>query len=147
MICPNCGHEFTVGGLTDKQLAQANAKVDAMLGASLKMKYPHRDKIPDQYLGLCDVYCEATGQHPTKRELNLWLMDFSDLMDANVTPALLRQAWEYSQKEARFIVSHPGALLKTAVGLRSQGHFREKPKQAAANPYAAILENMQRRGE
>jgi hypothetical protein len=109
------------GGLSEKEIEQANAKVTAMIENSKKVKYENRDKIPEQYLPLCDAYVEVTGQKPTKRVLMDWLSAFSDWVGEGLQPQDIRAAHKHATRpDGGFLVGRPGSLTNTAVALKSK---------------------------
>ncbi|HEY6018615.1 MAG TPA: hypothetical protein VIY48_01620 [Candidatus Paceibacterota bacterium] len=99
------------GALTPEELAQANAKVDAMIEAGRKAKYVNRELIPEIYLPLCDVFVELTGLKPTKRVINDWIASFSDWLSEGIQPNHVRQA----HAKANFTVTRPGSLTGVAA--------------------------------
>jgi hypothetical protein len=108
-------------GLTEKEKEQANAKVAAMIDNAKKVKYENRDKVPEQYLPLCDAYVELTGQKPTKRVLMDWLSAFSDWIGEGLQPKDIRVAYQHATRpDGGFLVGRPGSLTNTAVALRSK---------------------------
>ena len=110
-----------MGGLTEKELQQANDKVDFMISSQRKFKYTNRDKIPVPYLDFADVYNELTGQEPTKRIIQDWLMTFSEWQNENLAVNDIREAYRYANRpEGGFIVARPGSLTNTAVAFRSK---------------------------
>jgi hypothetical protein len=115
------GNPLLSGGLSEKELKQANAQVDAMIEASKKVKYENRDKIPEPYLVLCDTYVELTQQKPTKRVLMDWLSAFSDWVSEGLQPKDIRAAWQHANRpEGGFLVGRPGSLTNTAVAMKSK---------------------------
>lgn len=109
------------GGLTEKELEQANAKVTAMVENAKRVKYENRDKIPEQYLSFCDTYVELTGQKPTKRVLIDWLGTFSDWISEGLQPKDIQAAYKHATRpDGGFLVGRPGSLTNTAVALRSK---------------------------
>lgn len=109
------------GKLSEKELEQANAKVTAMIANAKKVKYENRDKIPEQYLSLCDVYVELTKQTPTKRVLIDWLSTFSDWISEGLQPKDIRAAHQHANRpDGGFLVGRPGSLTNTAVALKSK---------------------------
>lgn len=109
------------GGLTEEELSQANAMVDAIIGNSKKVKYDNRDLIPEPYLGFCDLYVELTGQKPTKRVLNDWIAGFSDYVSEGLQLKDIRAAYQYATRpEGGFSVVRPSSLTNKAVELKSK---------------------------
>jgi hypothetical protein len=129
------------GGLSEKELSQANAKVDAMIANAKKMKYENRDKIPEPYHALCDAYVELTQQKPSKRVLMDWIATFSDWVSEGLQPQHIRAAYQHANRpDGGFLVGRPGSLTNTAVALKSK---------TAATPQidAAAVEDTRRRIE
>lgn len=111
----------SMGGLSEKDYANANAQVTAMIENAKKVKYENRDKIPEPYLPLCDAYVELTKQAPTKRVLMDWLSAFSDWISEGLQPAHIRAAYQHANRpDGGFLVGRPGSLTNTAVALRSK---------------------------
>lgn len=109
------------GELSEKELSDANAMVAAMVENAKKVKYENRDKIPEQYLSLCDTYVDLTQQKPTKRVLMDWLATFSDWISEGLQPKDIRAAWQHANRpEGGFLVGRPGSLTNTAVALKSK---------------------------
>jgi hypothetical protein len=110
-----------LGGLSEKDLEQANAKVTAMVEASKKVKYENRDKLPEPLLPFSDVYVELTGQKPTKRVLMDWIMTFNDWISEGLQPKDIRAAYQHATRpDGGFLVGRPGSLTNTAVALKSK---------------------------
>ena len=124
-------------GLTDKDYQQANAKVDAMIAQARKVTYQNRDKIPEQYLDYSDVYNEVTGQEPTKRVIQDWMMTFHEWIGEGLQSEHIRNAYEQSQSpKGGFLVNRPGSLTNTAVALKSKPKQAELPHPAPFQPAA-----------
>lgn len=109
--------------LSSKELAQANAQVDAMIEAGRKMKYTNREMIPEVYLPFCDVFVEETGLKPTKRVINDWIASFSDYLSEAISPEHLRQAC----KQANFTVTRPGSLTGLAAAIAAKPASARQP--------------------
>ena len=109
------------GGLSEKDIQQANAKVDAIIANSKKVKYQNRDKLPEPYLVFADLYFELTQQEPTKRVIQDWMLAFEDWKSENLQPAHIRAAWQHANRpDGGFPVGRPGALTNTAVAMKSK---------------------------
>jgi hypothetical protein len=109
------------GGLSEKEIQQANAMVDAMLENAKKMKYENRDKIPETMLTFADAYVDLTKQKPTKRVLHDWIATFSDWMGEGLNVQDIRDAYQYATRpEGGFLVGRPGSLTNTAVALKTK---------------------------
>jgi hypothetical protein len=109
------------GGLSEKEKAQANAQVTAMIENTKKVRYENRDKIPEPLLAFSDVYVELTGQKPTKRVLMDWLSTFSDWIGEGLQPKDIRAAYQHATRpDGGFLVGRPGSLTNTAVALKSK---------------------------
>lgn len=84
-------------------------------------KYEHREKIPETYLWMADLYNELTGQLPTKRVLLDWLQTFEEWKQERLEADHIRLAWQQaSDINKGFPVGRPGALTTTAVSMRSK---------------------------
>lgn len=123
-------NDGNVKTLSQKELDQANAKVDVMVENSRKVKYENREKIPEPYLALCDVYVDLTGQKPNKHVLMDWLGTFSDWVSEGLQPGDIRAAHAHAISPRGFLVVRPGSLTKTAVALRGS---RLRPASAVPN--------------
>lgn len=109
------------GGLSKKELEQANRQVTDMIAHSRKKTYQNRDKIPEPYLAFADLYHELTGQEPTKRAIFDWFATFEDWKQEGLEFQHIRAAWEYANRpEGGFAVGRPGALTNTAVAMKSK---------------------------
>jgi hypothetical protein len=108
-------------GLSEKEKAQANAQVTAMIENAKKVRYENRDKIPEPLLAFSDVYVELTGQKPTKRVIMDWLSTFSDWIGEGLQPKDIRAAYQHATRpDGGFLVGRPGSLTNTAVALKSK---------------------------
>jgi hypothetical protein len=128
------------GGLSEEEIQQANAKVDAMIANSKKVKYQNRDKIPEPYLDFADLYNELTKQEPTKRSIMDWFGTFEDWKSEGLQPEHIRAAWQYANRpEGGFPVGRPGSLTTTAVAMKSK--MLAKPattSEPERDPFEAI---------
>ena len=125
------------GGLTEKEVQQANAQVDAMISNSRKVKYLNRDKIPEPYLMFADLYNELTKQEPTKRSIQEWFMTFEEWKAERLQPEHIRAAWQYANRpEGGFPVGRPGALTNTAVAMKSKSLAQSN--QPTRDPYESL---------
>jgi hypothetical protein len=128
------------GGLSEKEIQQANAKVDAMIANSKKVKYQNRDKIPEPYLDFADLYNELTKQEPTKRSIMDWFGTFEDWKSEGLQSEHIRAAWQYANRpEGGFPVGRPGSLTTTAVAMKSK--MLAKPattSEPERDPFEAI---------
>ena len=125
------------GGLTEKEVQQANAQVDAMIANSRKVKYLNRDKIPEPYLVFADLYNELTKQEPTKRSIQEWFMTFEEWKAERLQPEHIRAAWQYANRpEGGFPVGRPGALTNTAVAMKSKSLAQSN--QPTRDPYESL---------
>ena len=107
--------------LNEKEISQANAKVDAMISNAKKAKYQNRDKIPESYLIFADLYFELTKQEPTKRVIFDWFSTFEDWKAEGLLPPHIRAAWQHANRpDGGFPVGRPGALTNTAVAMKSK---------------------------
>lgn len=104
--------------LSSEEIAEANKKVDAMLEVARKVKYEHRELIPETLVELADVYVEATGQRPSKKSLHDWIATFSEWQGRGASARDLRQALERAgDKKHGFFVVRPGSLTNTLFAL------------------------------
>lgn len=109
------------GGLSEKEIQQANAKVDAMIANSKKVKYQNREKIPEPYLEFADLYHELTDQEPTKRVIQDWFLTFEDWKQEGLQPQHIRAAFQHANRpDGGFPVGRPGALTNTAVAMKTK---------------------------
>ena len=84
-------------------------------------RYQNRDKIPESYLWMSDLYNEMTGQEPTKRVIMDWMQTFEEWKQEHLEAEHLRAAWVAACDESKgFHVGRPGALTVVAVGLKSK---------------------------
>jgi hypothetical protein len=127
-------------GLSEKEIQQANAKVDAMIANSKKAKYQNRDKIPEPYLIFADLYNELTKQEPTKRSIMEWFSTFEDWKSEGLQPEHIRAAWNYANRpEGGFPVGRPSALTNTAVAMKSKMTARSQKSEPVENdPFAGL---------
>jgi hypothetical protein len=121
----------------------ANKKMDAMLKFEQQAHekkqagkgYMHREKIPESYLWMADLYHELTGQEPTKQTLMDWLSTFEEWKQSGLTAESLRGAYAKSKDANGFFVGRPGALTITARGVKSadlaKPEINEKAIEAA----------------
>lgn len=133
------------GGLSKKEIEQANAKVDAMISNSRKVKYQNRDKMPEPYLVFADLYHELTQQEPTKRAIFDWFSTFEDWKQEGLQPEHIRAAWEHANRpDGGFAVGRPGALTNTAVAMKTK--MIAKPVKSGDNldPYASLAAMLER---
>ena len=108
-------------GLTEKDVEQANSKVDAIIASSKTVKYRNRDLMPEQYLHFSDAYNELTKQEPTKRVIQDWMLTFSEWIDEGLTVENIEEAYKHaSRPEGGFLVARPGSLTNTAVAMKSK---------------------------
>lgn len=121
----------SMGGLTEKDIQQVNAQVDAMIANSKKVKYQNRDKIPEPYLHYADLYNELTKQEPTKRVIFDWIGTFEDWKQEALQPEHIRAAWAYANRpDGGFPVGRPGSLTNTAVAMKSKALAQADQKPA-----------------
>jgi len=114
------------GGLSEKEIQQANDKVTFILENEKKVKYQNRDKLPDPYLSFADLYNQLTGQEPTKRSIQDWMMTFEEWKQEGLQSEHIRAAYEHATRpEGGFPVGRPGALTNTAVAMKTK--MRVKP--------------------
>ena len=118
------------GGLSEKDLEQVNAKVDAIIDAARTAKYQYREKFPPNLVPLVDCYVEATGQTPSKRVLFDWIGSFGEMYDEGITTEHLRAAYKHATRpDGGFLVSRPGSLINTAAAIKAQGGRKTDEKR------------------
>jgi hypothetical protein len=106
--------------LTEKEKAQANAKVDAMIANAKKVTYRNREKLPEPYLMFGDLYFELTKQEPTKSDLMDWMGTFEEWKQKGLRPEHIRAAFAHAARDGGFPVGRPGSLTNTAVGMKTK---------------------------
>lgn len=104
--------------VTEEKLAIAKAVV----------RYQNRDKMPEQYLPFADLYHELTGQEPTKRVIQDWMMTFEEWRQERLEPEHIKAAFLKSNNEQGFPVGRPGALTITAVAMKTKMTHAAVPK-------------------
>jgi len=120
----------TNGGLSEKDMEQVNAKVDAIIDAARTAKYQYREKFPPNLVPLVDCYVEVTGQTPSKRVLFDWIGSFGEMYDEGITPEHLRAAYKHATRpDGGFLVSRPGSLTNTASAIKAQGGRKTDEKR------------------
>ena len=117
-------------GLSEKEIEQANKKVDAIIAAGSNPKnYANREKIPENHRHYCDLYVSLCGkdpeghwnQVPTKRVIVDWIVTFEEWQQENLKPEHIQAAFQYATApETSFLVGRPGALTKTAVAMKTK---------------------------
>ena len=124
--------------LSERELQQANAKVDAILENARKAKYPLREKMPDAYLPFCDAYVQLTGQPLSKRVFTDWLATFEDWRGEGLSPADIEAAYRHATRpEGGFMVTRPGSLTNTAVAIKAKGVVTVQ-KAEENDPFASL---------
>lgn len=132
-------------GLSEKEIQQANAKVDAMISNSRKVKYQNREKIPETYWRYSDLYNELTGQEPTKRSLHEWLQAFEGWKQEGLQDEHIRAAWEYANRpDGGFPVGRPSSLTNTAVAMKSKALVKQSKVDVEFDPYASLAAMLER---
>lgn len=129
-------------GLSEKELKQANDKVTAILENEKKVKYQNRDKLPEPYLRFADLYHELTGQEPTKRIIQEWMLTFEEWKQEGLQPEHIRAAYQHATRpEGGFLVGRPGSLTNTAVAMKSKTSSKATDK--AMSPLEQALYDLQ----
>lgn len=119
----NTDSNDTMGGLSEKELSQANGKVTAIIEAARTKSYQNRDKIPEPLMAYADLYNKLTGQEPTKRVLSDWLLTFSEWQAEGLQLHHIEFAYKYAcRPEGGFLVARPASLTNTAVAMKSKAH-------------------------
>jgi len=149
MICPHCGHEFDIpkhsetpasyGGLTDKQVAQANAKVDAIIENARHATYAHRNEIPETLLPLCDMYNKITGQEPRKAVLLGWIQSLGEMQAAGVTPDDLKNA---KDAWSGLLIIRPGQIKEAAIAVMSNRRVKNTHDETKVIDTQTIIQNV-----
>ena len=111
-----------------------------MIDSQKKFKYSNRDKIPEAYLEYADTYNQLTGQEPTKRVIQDWLMAFSEWQGEGLITSDIKEAYQYANRpEGGFIVARPGSLTNTAVAFRSKRLSKKRVLEEKDNKTAEII--------
>jgi hypothetical protein len=99
----------------------ANRTMDAILENEKNKRYPNRDKIPPEYLGLCDTYNALTGQEPSKRVLVDWLGTFAEMVTEGIGADDLTAAHAMlTNRKDPILIARPGSLTNTAAAIRAK---------------------------
>jgi hypothetical protein len=104
-------------------LLASNEKIteEKLQAAQDAQRYEHREKIPETYLWMSDLYHELTGQEPNKRVMLDWLQTFEEWKQERLEADHLRTAWAQANDINKgFPVGRPGALTTTAVSVKSK---------------------------
>lgn len=109
-----------LGGLSEKDLADANAQVTAMIANARKVTYRNRNQLPEIYLPFGDLYFELTKQEPTKSDLMDWMSTFEEWKQKGLQPEHIRAAFAHASRDGGFPVGRPGSLTNTAVGMKTK---------------------------
>lgn len=119
----------------DWQIATGKTVTDESVQAAQKaQRYQNREKMPEGYLWMADLYNELTGQEPTKRVFMDWMSTFEDWKQEGLLPEHIRAAWmESNNEKGGFFVGRPGALTVVAVSMKSK---MIKPKGVAIDQQA-----------
>lgn len=112
--------------LTPKEYQQANAKVDAMIENTRRKTYANREKMPEPYLAYADVYNQLTGQEPTKRVFQDWLMTFGEWQNEGIRVEDIREA----HSTAKFTIVRPGSLTATVVAIRAKARVSKSIRES-----------------
>ena len=83
-------------------------------------RYQNRERIPEMYLWMADLYHELTGQEPTKRVLMDWMQTFEEWKQERLQPDHIRAAMLKASEPNGFPVGRPGALTVTAVAMKTK---------------------------
>jgi hypothetical protein len=93
-------------------------KIEAIQKAA---KYQNREKMPEPYLWMSDLYNELTGQEPTKRVFMDWMQTFEEWKQEGLQVEHIRAAFlKANDNIGGFTVGRPGALTNTAVGMKTK---------------------------
>lgn len=96
--------------------------------------YQNRERIPEGYLKMCDLYVELCGkdqdgqwnQVPTQRVLSDWLLTFEEWKQERLTPKNIKDA--FVEVNAKFGVGRPGALTTSAMQFKTKGGGASLPE-------------------
>lgn len=132
--------ERTIALPLDWQIAVGQQVTEENLEAAKKaQRYANRENMPESYLPFADLYNELTGQEPTKRVIQDWMMTFEEWKQEKLLHEHIRAAWlQANEPDKGFTVGRPGALTVTAVGIKSR---MTKTAQPEINT-AAIVETL-----
>ena len=117
-----CGHKTDeMRGEYKAVVDAANKKVDAILEfekqAQGRVNYTGREMLPEPIRELMDVWVEASGIKPLKRELSGWLMVGQEWLDLHVQAKDIRGALEYAK--GKYAIMEPASLTKTIRSLKA----------------------------
>jgi hypothetical protein len=87
--------------------------------AAPRITYTNRDRIPERYLELADVFHEVTGLVPTQPVLPDWLREFSVWLSEGIRPEHVRRA--HKEAGARISITRPGSLTRLAAAVKARG--------------------------
>jgi hypothetical protein len=119
--------ETTTSGLSERQIEQANRKVDAIIEQSrvAKNNYPGRESLPEPIRELVDVFVRQTGIRPMrKKETMGWLAECQNWLNLGVSAADLKTVIEYAS--GKFAVTTPYSLTNTLRAFKAGKMTQEK---------------------
>ena len=104
--------ERTIALPLDWQIAVGQQVTEENLEAAKKaQRYANRENMPESYLPFADLYNELTGQEPTKRVIQDWMMTFEEWKQEKLLHEHIRAAWlQANEPDKGFTVGRPGAL-------------------------------------
>lgn len=115
--------------LSEKDLKECNAKVDAILENERKAKnsWFGREKMPEPIRELLDIYVSLTNDRPSKGDLMDWLGTGNDWLEKGIIAEDLRRAYEKSKEGTGFLVNRPGSLTRTAGMFAGERRKKTEP--------------------
>ncbi len=122
--------------LSEKDLQQANAMVDAIIANSGK-HWQGREIFQPDHLPLVDWYHEVTGQVCRKIVRNSWMRAVADWAANNLTPDDLQAAYD-ADIEWRGVFTSPMQLTEKAIALRAQRAVKSDAKTTSDIPLPRI---------
>lgn len=124
---PSLNHQLTKGdSLSEKDIKQVNAKVDAIIANSAKATWQGRETFRPDHYPLVDWYNRVTGQECPKSKQKDWHRAVSDWAANNLTVADLQAAYDMDVKW-RGVFTSPNQLTDKAIALKAQK--QSKPQE------------------
>ena len=110
-------------------VAGEEATAEKLETAQKAQRYQNRERIPESFLWMSDLYNELTKQEPTKRVLLDWLQTFEEWKQEHLEDRHIRAAWlQANNINKGFAVGRPGALTTTAVSAKSKMNVIVQPQ-------------------
>jgi hypothetical protein len=101
------------------ELEKANAVAVSPPAHAPRITYSNRDRIPEPYLALADVFHEVTGLIPTRTVMTDWLREFSVWLSEGIRAEHVRQA--HKEAGGRISITRPGSLTRLAAAVKARG--------------------------